>query len=98
MSFKNSNFNQKSSPHRDSHVNFEVETEKESFDHPMLKPSALLKSSIMNQGPTEQAVTSQGKINLSAESIILADKEIEKKYNRSNLTTMKKLSPLETLP
>ena len=83
---------------KEFHVEFEVATVEQASDHPMLKPSALLKSSIMNQGPTEQAVTSQGKINLSAESIILADKEIEKKYNRSNLPTMKKLSPLETLP
>jgi hypothetical protein len=33
----------------------------------------------MNQGPIRLAGTSQGMINLSAESIILADNEDEKK-------------------
>jgi hypothetical protein len=81
LSFNNSNFNQESSSHRDFDVDVEVETVKESFEIPMIKPSALLKSSIMNQGPIRQAVTSQGKINLSAESINLSDNENDKKYN-----------------
>ena len=93
----NNNGNQKGSPHRESYFNFEVATSKQSFDPPMLKQHELLKMSTIDQAPIGVTV-SEEMIDLSAESIIVADVEDEKKYNRSKLSNVKKVPPLESLP
>jgi len=63
----------------------------------MLKQHELLKMSTIDQAPIGVTV-SEEMIDLSAESIIVADVEDEKKYNRSKLSNVKKVPPLESLP
>jgi DeoR/GlpR family transcriptional regulator of sugar metabolism len=59
----------------------------------MLKRHELFKMTTMDQGPIGITI-SQEMIDLSAESIIVADNENEEKYNRSKLSNFKKVPPL----